>query len=57
MMKVFAQPNGGSSYTNAAGQKVKYQSTSKQGRYYERNGTSGLGPRSRGRQQTITRVG
>lgn len=59
MMKVFAQPNGGSSYTNANGQRVKYQATSRQGRYYERTGQSGLGAtsRTRGRQTSIRRVG
>ena len=49
MMKVFAQPNGGRSYTNAAGQRVNYQATSRQGRYYERTGTSGVGGSSRTR--------
>jgi len=59
MIRVFAQPNGGSSYTNAKGQRVKYKSTSRQGRYYERTGQSGLGAtkRTRGRMTSIRRVG
>ena len=59
MMKVFAQPNGGRTYTPAGGgPRQRYQSTSRQGRYYERTGTSGLGAtaRTRGRQAPIRRV-
>ena len=58
MMKIFAQPNGGSRYTNAAGQRVRYQSTSRQGRFYERTGTSSMGgnARTRGRQAPIRRA-
>ena len=58
IIKAFAQPNGGSTYTNAAGQRVAYQSTSRQGRFYERTGQSGMGAtaRTRGRPARITRA-
>jgi len=59
VIKAFAQPNGGRSYTNAQGQRVAYQSTSRQGRYYERTGATNMGAttRTRGRTTNIRRVG
>lgn len=58
-VKAFAQPNGGKSYVNAEGKRVKYTATSKQGRLYERTGVSNLGAtkKTAGTPKKIKQVG
>ena len=58
MMKVYAQSLASNKGYKVGGKTKKYESTSIQGKYYEKTGTSGLGATSktRGRQAPIRRV-